>query len=285
MCKLKLNTVLFYSFTSNLLRFFFDVMNKSNTGNNSLSSISSPYNLIIRLEESSFSVAVRQQEEQPHYTYNTIYVDENATLLEEIQQWVFDSLLPSTQPDNVCVQVVSSNYTLVPSSWQLSSSQVWKNHLQIATTQQVQHPLFEELHTHSTSIIFDIGEEIHSFLCRHLQHPQFTHHICSLFQIANKDATSKGDESKLWVYIRSSAIDLLVIKNGELSLIQPHPISTEQNISYKILQLFQHFELNPYRDEIVIVGESDFSSKVLQICQQFVQHISLREYAAESLLP
>ncbi|NLX82030.1 MAG: DUF3822 family protein, partial [Proteiniphilum sp.] len=129
------------------------------------------YSLSIRLIPNGFSFLIFSHSDKSIYFYKESTFSKNLSLIENIKKIFFESNLFNHQFNKILVSVVSPRYTLVPKIFfdAKNANEYFEFNISGASGKVLNNHIREGEY----NIIFDIDEEVHSFLFRNLWNPSF----------------------------------------------------------------------------------------------------------------
>jgi|SRR5690554_1099859 len=141
---------------------------------------SEKYNLSIRLAPDGFSFCIYNYTDTPVFFFQETSLGNKLSYVESIKKIVFDLGFFSNSFNKSSVIVVSPYYTLIPEKFFDSKS--IKDIFDFNFHNQAGVVLSEKSLDGEFHILFNMNEELHSFLSRHLFNPTIHHHSTSLIQ-------------------------------------------------------------------------------------------------------
>ena len=112
---------------------------------------------------------------------------------------------------------------------------------------------------------------INNYLFQNFGEFEFKHHATVLIEKLLQSTHSK--EKKMYVYVASNSIDIIVCNNEQLFLYNSFPYETKEDFLYYILFTAEQLEINPDTFELYFLGGIEKESELYNITYNYVRNV------------
>ena len=198
---------------------------------------SEKYNLSIRLAPNGFSFCIYTYTDTPVFFFQETSLGNKLSYVESIKKIVFDLGFFSNSFNKSSVIVVSPYYTLIPDKF--FDSKNIKDIFDFNFHNQAGVVLSEKSLNGEFHVLFNMNEELHSFLSRHLFNPTIHHHSTSLiqsfinlkFDLLN-DITDNSNKKDCFLDFNNDYITVVCLSDNQLLTANTFAETNFNNISY-----------------------------------------------------
>lgn len=118
--------------------------------------------------------------------------------------------------------------------------------------------------------VYSLTEGLPSFLRRTLSGARVRNHMSVLLEKFSKQV---NDQPTLYVDIRASEADYLLIDNGKLLLGATHPWNSPMDIGYMVMNVFKVYGLNPREASVSISGMMDDKQNLIKSLREQISYV------------
>lgn len=236
---------------------------------------SEKYSLSIRLVSNGFSFCIYNPTDAEVFHFQETHFGEKKTYLENIQKLIFDYGF-FTQPfKETRVTIVSPNYTIVPDAFfeEKKKKELFAFNFNDAEGTILSKTLLpENLH-----FLFQIEEDLHSFLCRNVWNPQFTHHASALIS-AFSTYKVLAESNRCFVDFHDNFISVFCFNESKLLSANTYATPTTGNALYFIASVWEQLPLDQSKDRLFISGNSPLLANTVETLKKLIKNIEFTDF-------
>ncbi len=243
---------------------------------------SEKYNLSIRLAPNGFSFCIYTYTDTPVFFFQETSLGNKLSYVESIKKIVFDLGFFSNSFNKSSVIVVSPYYTLIPDKF--FDSKNIKDIFDFNFHNQAGVVLSEKSLDGEFHVLFNMNEELHSFLSRHLFNPTIHHHSTSLiqsfinlkFDLLN-DITDNSNKKDCFLDFNNDYITVVCLSDNQLLTANTFAETNFNNISYYVMGIWEKLGFDQNTDNLYISGKSDTKVCVVNELRNLIRNIEYIE--------
>jgi len=243
---------------------------------------SEKYNLSIRLAPNGFSFCIYTYTDTPVFFFQETSLGNKLSYVESIKKIVFDLGFFSNSFNKSSVIVVSPYYTLIPDKF--FDSKNIKDIFDFNFHNQAGVVLSEKSLNGEFHVLFNMNEELHSFLSRHLFNPTIHHHSTSLiqsfinlkFDLLN-DITDNSNKKDCFLDFNNDYITVVCLSDNQLLTANTFAETNFNNISYYVMGIWEKLGFDQNTDNLYISGKSDTKVCVVNELRNLIRNIEYIE--------
>lgn len=243
---------------------------------------SEKYNLSIRLAPNGFSFCIYTYTDTPVFFFQETSLGNKLSYVESIKKIVFDLGFFSNSFNKSSVIVVSPYYTLIPDKF--FDSKNIKVIFDFNFHNQAGVVLSEKSLDGEFHVLFNMNEELHSFLSRHLFNPTIHHHSTSLiqsfinlkFDLLN-DITDNSNKKDCFLDFNNDYITVVCLSDNQLLTANTFAETNFNNISYYVMGIWEKLGFDQNTDNLYISGKSDTKVCVVNELRNLIRNIEYIE--------
>lgn len=230
---------------------------------------SEKYSLSIRLSPNGFSFLILSSADKSIYYYKESIFSNNLSAIDNIKKIFFESNLFTHPFKSISVIVVSPRYTFVPEEFFDNSS----------VSEYFNFNIFGEngkiisnyIENNDLNIVFDMNEEIYSFLFRSLWNPSFFSFTSQLIPFFS----SYGDSTKrrCFTVFHDDMITVLCFDAKKLLSANTIAISNKSDIMYHIVNIWDKHSLDQNNDFLYISGDVEENWDSVNTLKQLIKNV------------
>ena len=234
---------------------------------------SEKYNLSIRLAPNGFSFCIYSNDDPSVFHFQETGLGNKLSYIESIKKIVFDLGFFSNKFNKSSVVVVSQHYTIVPE--QLFDSKHIKKLFDYNFHNQTGVVLSEKVLNGEYHVIFNMHEELHSFLTRHLFNPTIHHHSTSLIQ--NFIYFDRKLRHHCFLDFHEDYFTIICFSENELLTVNTFAETNSNNICYLMMGIWEKLGFDQNSDKLYISGKSKSLSEVETELKDLIKNIEYTE--------
>lgn len=237
---------------------------------------SESYDLSIRLTPDGFSFYIYSAEDPSVFHYQETGMGTKFSYTENIKKLIFD-LGFFSQPFNCTkVTVVSPRYTLVPAVF--FDKKRTRELLQYNFHAIDGMVLDSAVSPDGYHIVYQMDEEVHSFLSRNLWNPSFHHHASTLLPLFSNHASDRNNRS-CFVDFHDDYVSVACFNQKELLSSNMFPATHPRDTLYYITNVLEKGNFDQSADTLFIMGRPAPQQTVIKELKEVisqVEHIRLK---------
>lgn len=239
------------------------------------------YNLSIRLAPNGFSFCINSPTDPSVFYFQETSIGTKLSYLESIKKFVFDLGIFSNSFNKSRVFVVSKNYTLVPDQYFDRNLTRELFNFNFHATEGVildDKSLNNEFH-----IVYNIDEEVHSFLLRHLSYPTLHHHSTCLIH-AFENFERDCSEKECFIDFHDEYMTVVCFANNKLLTSNTFAETNTFNISYFVMGIWNKLGFDQNIDKLYLSGNIESQNKVEGELKSLIKNIENIELSPTTAL-
>ena len=227
------------------------------------------YSLSIRLIPNGFSFLIFSHSDKSIYFYKESTFSKNLSLIDNIKKIFFESNLFNHQFNKILVSVVSPRYTLVPKIFfdAKNANEYFEFNISGASGKVLNNHIREGEY----NIIFDIDEEVYSFLFRNLWNPCFQSFTSQLLPfLRNHDEVNT---KRCYVIFHDNMITIACFKNKVLLSSNTLEVSEQNDIIYHIVNIWDKHPFDQNSDFMYLAGDTEKNWESIKTLKQLIKNV------------
>ena len=238
---------------------------------------SQKYVLSIRLTPNGFSFSIYHPTDISIFFYKEVDFNNNQTYIENIKKVFFEVNLFTQPYKKIIITVVTPKYTIVPGEFYDKSKLKELFSFNFVDNSKV---LVENLSSEGSHILYEIDNEVFSFLSRNLWNPIFKSSTTSLIS-KFKQYEYEEYERRCFVEFNDKMITIACFNKSELLVAKTTPIDDSYDAIYNIANTWEKLKLDQNSDALFLSGNLIGYDDVGDILKQLIKNISIFETATE----
>ena len=227
------------------------------------------YNLSIRLAPNGFSFCIYSPTNPSIFYFQETTIGTKLSYLESIKKFVFDIGIFSNSFNKSRIFVVSENYTLVPDQF---FDEKLTRELFTFNFHRLEGVILNDKSQNDYHIVFNIDEEVHSFLIRHLCNPTIHHHSTALihsFQNIESNQTAK----ECFIDFHDEYMTVVCFSEKKLLSANTFAETNTLNISYFVMGIWNKLGFDQNLDKLYLSGKIELQNKVEGELNNLIENI------------
>jgi len=233
---------------------------------------SEEYNLSIRLTPDGFSFSIHAPADPSIFHFQGTTLGNKLSYLDHIKKLIFDLGFFSQPFNRSSVTVVSPYYTLVPDIY-LDKGGV-KDLFRFNFHEVEGVVLSDASPGWAYHVVFNLDEELHSFLTRNIWNPSFHHHTSSLLQLFESYKREEGCNS-CFVDFHDMSVTIICFSEQMLLSANTFPVMNAHDTTYFIASVWEKLEFNQSSDRLYLSGDVDAQKAVTDILKKLIRHVEI----------
>lgn len=243
---------------------------------------SEKYILSIRLLPGGFSFSVFCPTDPSIFYHKETSFTNRLSYLDNIKKLIFDFSFFSQVFMETRVSIVSSEYIIVPDSYfdRKYIKDIFSfNFIDYKGVLEYNH--LSECKSH---IIFNINDELHSFLSRNLWNPVFIHHTKQLvhFCINHKIDTIR---KRCYLNFNKECIDIICCDGKNILNANTYQINSRFDSLYFISGVWEKLPLDQTEDFLYITGNIEDNKETIDTLKKLIRNIEILSINTKTIVP
>lgn len=233
---------------------------------------SEEYNLSIRLTPDGFSFSIHSPVDSSIFHYQGTTLGNKLSYIEHLKKLIFDLGFFSLPFNRCSVTVVSPLYTLVPEIYFDRGS--LKELFRFNFHEEKGIVLSDASPGNAYHVVFNMDEEVHSFLSRNLWNPTFHHYTSSLLQLFETYSAKQGDKS-CFVDFHDKSVTIICFSENSLLSANTFSGMNPYDTIYYIASVWEKLELDQTTNSLYLSGNIDAHKAVTDILKKLIRHVEI----------
>lgn len=241
---------------------------------------SEKYCLSIRLAPNGFSFCIDSPFDPSVFYFQDTSIGSKLSYLESIKKIVFDLGVFSNSFNRCSVFVVSQNYTLIPNTYfdQKQSEKLFR-----FTFHDSDGIILNDKSLNDYHIVYNLDEDVYSFLVRHLCNPTFHHHSTSLIHSFQKFERNIVDK-ECFIDFHDDFITVVCLSGNRLISANTFAETNSFNITYYVMSIWEKLNFNHDEDKLYLSGKVDLRIKLGDELKNLIRNIENLELTTKMTL-
>ncbi len=237
---------------------------------------SQKYVLSIRLAPNGFSFSIYSPTDLSIFFYKEVKFNNSQTYIENIKKVFFEVNL-FTQPYNkILITAVTPRYTIIPNEYFDKSKQ--KDFFNFNFGVNNNKILDDNLSAVDSHLLYEIDNEVFSFLSRNLWNPAYQNSITSLLS-EFKEHESDKYERRCFVEFHDKMLSIICFNKSELLVAKTTAVEDSYEAIYIIANTWETLKLDQNSDILFLSGDLSSYDEVGNVLKQLIKHIAIFEIA------
>lgn len=228
------------------------------------------YSLSIRLAPNGFSFYFHCDDDSDVFHFQETDLSNKLSYSDNIKKLIFDLGFFSHPYKKTTVIVVSPNFTLIPHRFfdpKRSKEIIDSNFHNISGITLYDSPKDKEYY-----ILYNMDEDVHSFLKRHLSNPIFKHHSTSLMNVFNTYSYNEN-RKRCFVDFHDGFASVFCYNEEKFLTANIFHTGINSDTTYYIASFWEKLELDQTNDYLFLCGETDTQLSVTNDLKKLINHV------------
>lgn len=231
---------------------------------------SEKYRLSIRLSPNGFSFYFHSSENPDIFHFQKTDLSNKLSYIDNIKKIIFDQGFFCSPFNKTTVILVSPHYTIVPKPY--FDERKSKDIMDFNFHNLKGTILHNSSESDKLSVLFNMDEDVHSFLTRHLSNPEFKHHTSSLLCFFNT-YKQKENQKKCFVDFHDGFVSIYSYLEDKLLSALTFPANSKQDITYYIASIWEKQSFDQTKDCLYLCGEIDSHLSVINDLKRLINNV------------
>ncbi len=193
-----------------------------------------------------------------------------AELFNEIRKLLKEEAYLNREYKGVSVSYVTPKSVLVPK--ELFNEDDLKTYFSFThNLLSEEEILYNKIADGSAYNVFAIPSSITTLLVNHFKNVKFYHHATPLINHAIKEGLSKN--GNLQVFTHNDWVTMMLSRDSKVVFYNSFKFKTDQDYVFNILNVFKQFELNPRSAELILSGDINDNSNLVNTLKKYIANI------------
>ncbi|NDV78694.1 DUF3822 family protein [Dysgonomonas sp. 511] len=232
---------------------------------------SEKYILSLRVKPNGFMFSITDPDMGNNYCLRETTFRPGDDLLTNVQRIIFDFNFLTQIFRQTNVVIVSKDYEMVPAEFYDKKKQ--QNFYDFTHTNKsghIQSALFER---QDIVMLYNIEDDLFSFLSRNLWNPHFFHHSQLLINTFEEKARISGEGNKMFVNFHTDFTDVICFQGATLLHSLTYENEPPANTLYYILKIWEQCGFDQMNDTLYLAGKAD--SRLSEKLYQYINNIEI----------
>lgn len=239
------------------------------------------YNLSIRLSPNGFSFCIYCPGDPSIFHFQETGLSGKLSYTDNIKKLIFDLGFFSQTFNQVIVSVISSFYTLVPEAYfekkrieELFRFNFHETNGVILTDSTLENDL---------RTLFNVDEEVHSFLSRNLWNPTFHHHSSILTRLF---ISHRGDETGKCCFadFHDKYVTIVCFSGNRLLSTNTFLATDPHDATYFIASVWEKLTFDQSTDRLFLSGDTDSQRATIDLLKKLIRRVEQVELSPKVVL-
>jgi len=240
--------------------------------------------LTIRLTSISVEFSVHCPTDKNIFYYWETTFSDKLTYLENIQKIIFDFNIFSQKFKKTIVISVNEKYTIVPDEYFniKRAEQIFFFNVMSNTERSI--ILDNQIEALNIHLLFEMDDDLHSFISRSLLNPIFESHVTNLisyFESYKKDLK----HISCFINFNKSSIDVITYTKGKLLssiTLQEHE---DLDLTYYIFNYLMKIDFDQFNDQLFITGDLSNQKEVIDSIKKLIKNVEIIKIDSYPTIP
>ncbi len=231
---------------------------------------SEKYTLSIRLTPNGFSFCIFSPADPTIFHFQETNFSKNLPLIENIKKTFFEVNF-FTQPfRKVVVNVVTPYYTSVPITFfdKTKISEIYAFNIH----QKAGHVLSNYIEEISNHILFDLNDEVYSFLVRNLWNPVFAAQPTTLTRYFAKYKPESENEIRYFVDFHDEMVSGIAFKGNKLLTANSYDNCNRFEALYFVVNICEKLSFDQNSDKIFFSGNTEANKESVETLKKLIKN-------------
>lgn len=240
------------------------------------------YNLSIRLSPNGFSFCIYCPEDPTIFHFQETGIGIKLSYIDNIKKLIFDLGFFSQTFNQVTVTVVSPFYTLVPEIYfdKKRVEEIFRFNFHdtngIILTDTTPDSEFRTL--------FNVDEELHSFLSRNLWNPTFHHHSSLLTHLFKSHKDEEKGRCCCFTDFHDKYVTIVCFSGDKLLSTNTFQATDPHNATYFIASVWEKLAFDQSSDRLILSGDLDSQSATVDLLRKLIRRVEQVELNPKVIL-
>lgn len=233
---------------------------------------SEKYILSIRLTPDGFSFCIFSTFDKAVFHYQETVFSKNLSLIENIKKTFFEVNFFSQPFQKAMVTVVSPRYTTVPENYfdSKQATDIFAFNIHGESGKVLNNFIAEG----SYRIVFDLDEEVYSFLCRNLWNPTFSSCCAQTLPFFAQYKPEEG-KKRCFVDFHDEMISVACFSGQNLLSANTYSNNDRFDALYNIVNVWEKHALNQNSDLLFLSGNVSNNNESMDTLKQLIKNVEV----------
>ncbi|MDO5664875.1 MAG: DUF3822 family protein [Bacteroidia bacterium] len=233
---------------------------------------SGKYILSIRLTPNGFSFCIFSPVDKSVFHYQETAFSKNLSLIENIKKTFFEVNFFSQPFQKALVTIVSPRYTTVPDTFfdKKKAKDIFDFNIHGKSGRVLDNHIVEG----SYRVLFDIDEEVYSFLSRSLWNPTFFSYKTHLLSYFLKYASETG-RKRCFVNFHDEMISTTCFSNNKLLSANTFSNTDKFDALYNIVNVWEKQSLDQNSDLLILSGNLSDNKESIDTLKKLIKNVKI----------
>ena len=231
---------------------------------------SEKYDLNIRLSPNGFSFLISCPDDPDIFFFKETIFSGRISYSENIKKLIFDYNFFTLPFNSTSVTIVSTDYIAVPD--QFFDEKIAKTYFNFNVKDNKGHILHTGLHDLGCHLIFDIDEDVYSFLSRNLWNPVFSNHTAELLNYCSS-IDNHLSEKRCFINFHEKLFDVCCFQGRKILSVNSYKIEGPFDALYFITGIWEKLPLDQENDLLYLCGSSDAQRETVDTLKKHIRRI------------
>lgn len=241
---------------------------------------SEKYTLSIRLLPGGFSFSIHCPTDRNVFYHKETAFGSKTSYADNIKKLIFDYGFFTQQFGETRVSVVSHRYTLVPEEFfhRKQADELFRFNVMDNDSGVILNEAIPKDHCH---VVFDVDDEVHSFLSRNLWNPFFSHHIgylVSFFSMHDSDRDGK----RCYANFHDNLLDICCFQGKQLLSANTYKTSERYDALYFITGVWDKLPLDQAKDTLYVTGNTVNRKETVDTLRKLIRRVENVSYPVKT---
>ncbi len=239
------------------------------------------YNLSIRLSPNGFSFCIYCPGDPAVFHFQKTGLGDKLSYIDNIKKLIFDLGFFSQTFHQVTVTIASPFYTLVPKAFLEKKRIEEVFRFNFHDTNGI--VLSESAPENGLHTLFNIDEEVHSFLSRNLWNPTFHHHSSRL---TNLFKSYKGDEGGKCCFVdfHDKYVTIVCFEGNKTLSTNTFQATDPYDATYFIASVWEKLTFDQSKDKLFLSGDIDSQTATIDLLKKLIRRVGQVELSPKVIL-
>lgn len=231
---------------------------------------SEKYTLSIRLTPDGFSFCISSHADKSVFHYQETTFSKNLSLIENIKKTFFEVNFFSQPFQKALVTIVSPRYTTVPAAYfdKKQAKDIFEFNIHGKSGRVLSNYIAEG----SYHILFDLDEDIYSFLSRNLWNPSFFSYKTNILPYFAKYGLENG-RNRCFVDFHDEMISVICFSYEKLLSANTYPNKDKFDALYNIINVWEKQQLDQNSDLLILSGNLQDNKESIDTLKKLIKNV------------
>lgn len=240
---------------------------------------SEKYILSIRLVPDGFSFCIFSPSDQSIFHYQKKAFSKNLSSIENIKKTFFEVNFFSQPFQKARVSIVSPRYTIVPDIYfeKKKAKDIFEFNIHGRSGKVLSNYIAEG----ACHVLFDLDEEVYSFLCRNLWNPSFFSCKALLLPFFTNYQAGNG-RKRCFVNFHDEMISVTCFSGTQLLSANTYPDKEKYDALFNIVNVWEKQSLNQNSDLLILLGNLPDYKESIDTLKKLIKNVEPIKLTSEN---